>query len=84
MVTRFGPSKYESALDVTPPRLGMQHHDLQENPEQPKNALQDQYRDRESKLCEQLRVSIANLTNQDPSTRYEIFTEGEFCSFAIE
>jgi len=62
----------------------MQHRHLQESPEQPKSALQDQEHDRESKLCEQLRASIANLTNQDPSTRHEIFTEGGFCSFAIE
>jgi len=52
---------------------------------QPKAATQKLYRDRESELFNELRTSIAGLTHQDPSTRHDILTQGEFClTFATE
>ena len=55
-----------------------------DSPKQPKAVLQKQYRDREGELFNELRTSVASLTNQEPGTRQEILTQGGFCSFAIE
>ena len=77
-------SGYESALDVTQPRPEMQTYRPEESPNQPKAISQRQYREREGELFNELRTSIARLTNQEPGTRLEILTQGGFCSFATE
>ncbi|KIM52448.1 hypothetical protein SCLCIDRAFT_554104 [Scleroderma citrinum Foug A] len=71
----FEPLGHKRALDVTQPRPGMQTCHPKGSPQQPKAVSQRQYRGREGELFDELRTSIASLTNQEPDTRQEILTQ---------